>query len=113
MENIAALENIRETEVLKTEQAKTLASPRRRYGFLADVLFAFMDIFYGKGRNLSKFKVLEVIARVPYQSWEHVGYIAMTHTYPMPKFARRILNLCRNPVSNKTMNNGICLFWKK
>ncbi len=51
-----------------------------------------MDLFYGKKRSLSKFKVLEVIARVPYQAWEHVAYIAMTHTYAVPGFARRIFD---------------------
>ncbi len=80
---------------LKAEQAKTLASPRRPYGFLARVLFATLDVFYGRERTLSKFKVLEVIARVPYQSWEQIGYIAMTHTYSKPDFARRIFDFVK------------------
>ena len=46
------------------------------YGLLAKALFWGMDIIYGRKRTLSKFKVLEVIARVPYQSWEQVAYIA-------------------------------------
>lgn len=75
---------------LKAEQTQTLTSPRRKYGLLAKILFITMDLFYGKKRTLSKFKVLEVIARVPYQAWEHVAYIAMTHTYKTPEFARRI-----------------------
>ncbi len=80
---------------LKTEQQKTLNSPRRRYGLFGKALFAFMDLVYGKSRTFSKFKVLEVIARVPYQSWEHVAYIAMTHTYAEPHFARRIFEFVR------------------
>lgn len=79
-----------ETVNLTAEQEKTLSAPRRKYGLFAKLLFISMDLFYGKKRTLSKFKVLEVIARVPYQSWEHVGYIAMTHTYGKPGFARRI-----------------------
>ncbi|MGH7198023.1 MAG: alternative oxidase [Candidatus Omnitrophota bacterium] len=63
-----------------------------RYSFLAWALFVLMDLFYRRKRNLSKFKVLEVVARVPYQAWEHVAYIAMTHTYGMPNFARRIFD---------------------
>ena len=78
------------THHLKTEQEKTLASPRLAYGFLSTILFLGMDLFYGRNRTLSKFKVLEVIARVPYQAWEHVAYVAMTHTYGEPGFARRI-----------------------
>lgn len=90
MTNVSELAKIRAPEELKTEQERTLAAPRRHYGLLARFLFLYMDLFYGRARTLSKFKVLEVIARVPYQAWEHVAYIAMTHTYPMPKFARRI-----------------------
>lgn len=84
-----------DTESLKAEQVKTLQEARRNYGFLARMLFAFMDLVYGGGRNLSKFKVLEVIARVPYQSWEHVAYIAMTHTYAKPNFARRVFDFIK------------------
>jgi hypothetical protein len=32
---------------------------------------------------------------VPYQSWEHVAYIAMTHTYSQPHFARRIFEFVK------------------
>jgi len=49
-----------------------------------------LDVVYGRPRSLSKFKVLEVIARVPYQAWEHVAYVAVTHRYSRPTFARRI-----------------------
>ena len=61
-----------------------------RYGLLARALFLSMDLFYGRTRSVSKFKVLEIIARVPYQAWEHVAYIAITHTHAYPDFARRV-----------------------
>ena len=77
---------------LKKEQEATLRTRRRNYGLLGRLLFVFMDLVYGRKRTLSKFKVLEIIARVPYQSWEHVAYIAMTHTYKTPGFARRIFD---------------------
>ncbi|MBI4376486.1 MAG: hypothetical protein HY549_08555 [Elusimicrobia bacterium] len=80
---------------LKAEQERTLESPRRPYGLLARLLFVGMDIVYGRPRTLSKFKVLEVIARVPYQAWEHVAYIAMTHTYAEPGFARRVFEFVK------------------
>lgn len=80
---------------LKIEQGRTLAQVRRRYKLLAWFLFVSMDLFYGRRRTLSKFKVLEVIARVPYQSWEQVAYIAMTHTYTEPHFARRIFDFIK------------------
>ncbi|MDQ3980361.1 MAG: hypothetical protein M3314_12535 [Actinomycetota bacterium] len=75
---------------LKIEQGRTLASPRRRYGVAARVLFALLDLLYGRPRTLSKFKVLEVVARVPYQAWESVAYVAVTHRYSRPSFARRV-----------------------
>ena len=80
---------------LKKEQERTLASARRKYGFLAILLFLSMDLVYGRRKTFSKFKVLEVIARVPYQSWEQVAYIAMTHTYGAPHFARRVFEFIK------------------
>lgn len=80
---------------LKAEQARTLSSPRRPYGLLARSLFLGMDLVYGRRRTLLKFMVLEVIARVPYQAWEHVAYIAMTHTYRKPGFARRVFEFVK------------------
>lgn len=75
---------------LRLEEAATLATPERRYGALAKSLFFAMDLLYGRARSWSKFKVLEIIARVPYQAWEHVAYIAITQQYEQQDFARRI-----------------------
>ena len=80
---------------LKNEQQVTLLTPRRRPGFLAKALFISMDVLYGKKGSLSKFKVLEVIARVPYQAWENVAYIAQTHMHGKPGFARRIFEFVK------------------
>lgn len=80
---------------LAVEQARTLSSPRRPYGLLARVLFLGMDLVYGRARTLRKFTVLEVIARVPYQAWEQVAYVAMTHTYRKPDFARRVFEFVK------------------
>lgn len=71
-------------------QEETLSSPRRSYGMLARALFITLDTLYGKRRTLSKFKVLELVARVPYQSWEQVAYIAITHMHGRTDLARRI-----------------------
>jgi ubiquinol oxidase len=75
---------------LVSAQRESLATPRRRYGFAARALFAVLDAVYGRTRTLSKFKVLELVARVPYQSWEQVAYIAITHVADRPALARRI-----------------------
>ena len=80
------------SDQLNREQEKTLASPRMRYGLLARLLFVTADLLYGRSKSLSKFKVLEIVARMPYQAWENVGYVAMTHTHADPGFARRIFD---------------------
>ena len=53
----------------------------------ARLLFTAMDLLYGRQRTLSKFKMLE-LARVSYQSWEQVAYVAVTHVHRDPGFAR-------------------------
>jgi hypothetical protein len=75
---------------LVAAQADTLGSPRRHYSLGARILFWLLDTVYGKPRTLSKFKVLELVARVPYQSWEQVAYIAITHVHERTGLARRI-----------------------
>jgi hypothetical protein len=80
---------------LVVAQHQTLSTPRRRYGLAARVLFALLDAIYGRRRTLSKFKVLELVARVPYQAWEQVAYIAITHSYERTGLARRIYDRVR------------------
>src|SRR6478735_6714204 len=80
---------------LRAEQERTLASPRRRPSLSAKALFAVMDLVYGVERTLPKFRVLELVARVPYQAWENVAYVAMTHKASQPDFARRVFDRVR------------------
>ena len=77
---------------LVVAQAETLDSRRRRYGMAARILFATFDVLYGKQRTMSKLKVLELVARVPYQSWEQVAYIAITHVHNRAGQASRIFD---------------------
>jgi ubiquinol oxidase len=79
-----------EHDALVAAQQQTQATKRRRYGLLARALFATLDSVYGKPRTLSKFKVLELVARVPYQAWEQAAYIAITHIHERTGLARRI-----------------------
>ena len=80
---------------LAAAQQTTLSTPRRSYSLSAKALFAVMDRLYGDPRTLEKFRVLELVARVPYQAWENVAYVAVTHTASHPDFARRIFNSVR------------------
>lgn len=80
---------------LREEQLSSLASPRRKASLSARLLFLIMDRVYGEPRTLEKFRVLELVARVPYQAWENVAYVAVTHTASQPGFARRIFDRVR------------------
>jgi ubiquinol oxidase len=82
-------------ERLVAEQQASLRSPRRRYSLSARLLFWLMDALYGERRTLEKFRVLELVARVPYQAWENVAYVAVTHTARQPSFARRVFHQVR------------------
>jgi ubiquinol oxidase len=86
-----AMANLSHAELAAT-QAVTLETPRRRYGLGGKSLFALLNAVYGKERTLAKFKVIELVARVPYQAWEQVSYIAITHTHESPDFARRVFD---------------------
>lgn len=86
-----AMDHLAHHELIESQQA-TLSASRRKYGVAARALFFLLDTVYGKTRTLSKFKVLELVARVPYQSWEQVAYIAITHTQKRTDLARRIFD---------------------
>jgi hypothetical protein len=75
---------------LRAEHRRTLDTPRRRYSFAAKVLFAQMNLLYGRKRTLTKFRVLEVVARVPYQTWETVTYKKITKRHRHPLDIRRL-----------------------
>jgi ubiquinol oxidase len=80
---------------LRAEQEVTLATPRRKPSLSAKALFVVMDAAYGRARTLEKFRVLELVARVPYQAWENVAYVALTHTARRTGFARRVFDRVR------------------
>ena len=85
-----------ESAQLLAEQQATLDSPRRKSSLSAKGLFVVMDLLYGKQRTLPKFRVLELVARVPYQAWENVAYVAVTHTASQPGFARQVFDRVRS-----------------
>ena len=95
-------------EALAQAQRDTLNTPRRPYGPPARVLFTLLDVLYGRKRTLSKFKVLELVARVPYQSWEQVAYIAITHVAWRPGWPAASTTGWRRPGSSRITSNGTC-----
>lgn len=75
---------------LRAVQAQTLDAPRRRYGILARALFKATDLAYGPEPGIVKFAMLEFIARVPYQAWERIGYLALARYRRRSALARRV-----------------------
>ncbi|HEX5615781.1 MAG TPA: alternative oxidase [Acidimicrobiia bacterium] len=81
---------------LIAEQHRTFETPRRRYGLVARSLFFGMDLLYGRRRTLQKFLVLELVARVPYQTWEHAAYLSITRHARETRRARAIYDRVRS-----------------
>lgn len=48
---------------------------------LAGLLIGSGNLFYGRAPSYGKFRALEVIARIPYQSWEVASYTFLTALY--------------------------------
>lgn len=55
--------------------------------FLGGLLVSAGDLVYGSAPSLAKFKAIEVIARIPYQSWEVATYTLLTALYKDEKRA--------------------------
>ena len=49
-----------------------------------------MDLVYGRAPSIEKFAALELVARVPYQAWESVAYVALTHLQDRAGFMQRV-----------------------
>jgi hypothetical protein len=69
---------------LRLGQLETLTAPRRRYSLAAKLLFVQMDLLYGRAGTLRKFRVLEVVARLPYQAWETASYKQLNKVHDRP-----------------------------
>ncbi|MEV4889546.1 alternative oxidase [Nonomuraea sp. NPDC055795] len=75
---------------LRRAQQETLDTPRMKYSLLAKMMFKPVDIMYGKEGSFTKFAMLEIIARVPYQAWERMGYWAVHRHRTRSGLARRV-----------------------
>jgi ubiquinol oxidase len=75
--------------------------------FLGGTLVWIGNLVYGARPSYSKFKAVEVIARIPYQSWESVAYTMLTAFYSDEERAVRlssILPFARHAQDNETMH---------
>jgi ubiquinol oxidase len=79
-------------EQLQEVHAETLAAPRRKYSLVSKAMFLQMDLLYGRRMTLEKFMVLEIVARVPYQTWETASYKRITRNHRKVGLALRIFD---------------------
>ena len=93
---------------LRTAQAETLDAPRLRYSLLARALFTSMDLAYGRKRTIVKFTMLEFIARVPYQAWERMGYLALARYRGRSALARRVFERIVESRADQDNSSGTC-----
>lgn len=75
--------------------------------FLGALLVGAGNLVYGRAPSYEKFKAVEVIARIPYQSWESVAYTYLTAFYGDEMRAirlSRVLPFARHAQDNETMH---------
>ncbi|HMG42633.1 MAG TPA: hypothetical protein VK611_14955 [Acidimicrobiales bacterium] len=75
---------------LRVEQQRTLAAPQTRQRLMLRMMFASIDVLYGRRLSIEKFLVLEHLAQVPYRSWERVAQRRIARTRGRSVLARRI-----------------------
>ena len=75
---------------LRLEQERTLSAPDARPNLALRLMFASIDVLYGRRLSIEKFLVLEHLAQVPYRSWERVAQRRIARTRGRSLLARRI-----------------------
>lgn len=103
--------------LLKTlEDAEQLEEYKKSYDgypvdlipkFLGSVLVTCGNLVYGQAPSYGKFKAVEVIARIPYQSWEVASYTLLTLFYSNEKKAielSKVSRFSRISQDNETMH---------
>ena len=92
---------------LKSEQQNTLNTPRYKYSFAAKFFFFSMDLVAGKKDDLSKAKLLETLACIPYRAWEIRHYFKLTRNFANPKKTEKnnnIIDWSREAQDNEFMH---------
>lgn len=100
-------------ELCDDEQRAQYAGPLDSYragvipSLLGWLLVAAGNLFYGPKPSYLKFKAVEVIARIPYQSWESAAYTLLTAFYGNEGHAIRLCKMAafgRFAQDNETMH---------
>jgi hypothetical protein len=75
---------------LRLEQRRTLSAPAARPHLALRLMFASIDVLYGRRLSIEKFLVLEHLAQVPYRSWERIAQRRIARARGRSVLARRI-----------------------
>lgn len=78
---------------LKKEQQATLARGRYKYSLPSRIFFFKMDALTGKKTTLSKTLLIELLASIPYRSWELQMYARTTLGYKNREAVKKALKL--------------------
>lgn len=78
---------------LTKEQEKTLMRERFKYSFPAKLFFFTMDLLTGKKITLSKTLLIELLASIPYRSWELQMYARTTIGYKNREAVKKALKI--------------------
>lgn len=74
---------------------------------LGRIFVGFGDLVYGKRPSYEKFKAIEVVARIPYQSWEVASFTLLTALYSDEQKAielSRTSTFSRMALDNETLH---------
>jgi ubiquinol oxidase len=93
-------------DALLAAQQQTLDTPRLKYSLLATMMSKSVDLLYRKQGSLTKFVVLEIIAHVPYQAWERMGYWAVHRHAARSTLARRVFDRIVEASATRTTSSG-------
>lgn len=74
---------------LKKEQQASLDREHYPYSLAARFFFATMDLLAGKKDTLAKAKLIEILATIPYRSWENQHYGKLTRNYDNPELVKK------------------------
>jgi len=92
------------TNDLKKEQKASKDRPIYKYSLAARVFFLSMDLITGRKITLPKVKLIEMLASIPYRSWEIRQYARMTRRYrdrALVQKAHKIMTWAREAQDNE------------
>lgn len=76
-------------------------------GMLGWLMVALGNLIYGEKPSYAKFKAIEVIARIPYQSWETAAYTLVSAFHGNERYAMKLAHttsFSRSAQDNETMH---------